>query len=411
MIAKSHRTIKNLVRTACRSTSGNVAIMTGFVIGVIMLAGGSAMDYSRASKVRNHLGNALDAAAISAAKDLSTGGWTLTQVKERAKKAFEANFRVAQMHEISVSGFDLVQNTVSKSVAVVANATLPTTFMQIANINELSVANRAVARYSDKKLEMAMMLDVTGSMSGSKITSLKQAAKDAVDILLPEGASSSDVVRVGLVPYSYSVNAGDYASAVTNGASTKCVTERAGINSFNDVKPETDPLDADTILGHGTWYCPDAKVVPMTNDRTILKTKINAFSAGGYTAGHLGVAWSWYMLSPEWSSIWPTASAPVAYNDDDTIKVAILMTDGQFNTAYESGNGSSTYQAKQLCQNMKNKGIIIYSVAFQAPWSAQQTLQYCATSSDHYFDASSGEQLHAAFTQIAVNVRKLFLSE
>ena len=411
MVDNFLRSLKRRFSAACRSQSGNVAILTGLAISAIVLAGGSAMDYSRASKVKAHLGSALDAAAISAAKDLSTGGWTLTQVKERAEAVFKANFRSQYMHEISVSGFDLTQNTVAKSVAVVANASLPTTFMAIANIEKLNVGNRAVARYSDKKLEMAMMLDVTGSMSGNKIKDLKDAAKDALDILLPAGASSSDVVRVGLVPYSYAVNAGSYASKVTNGASTKCVTERGSKYKFDDQQPVLSPLDKKSILGAATNRCPSATVIPITNDRNLLRSQINGLSADGYTAGHIGVAWAWYLLSPKWADIWPSASRPVAYNDEDTIKVVILMTDGEFNTAYESGNGSSTAQAKKLCKNMKKEGVIIYSVAFQAPWSAKKTLQNCATDSSHYFDASSGAELHAAFAEIAVNVRKLFLSE
>ena len=38
-------------------------------------------------------------------------------------------------------------------------------------------------------IELAMALDVTGSMSGSKIADLRTAATDLVDILLPAGGT------------------------------------------------------------------------------------------------------------------------------------------------------------------------------------------------------------------------------
>jgi hypothetical protein len=78
--------------------------------------------------------------------------------------------------------------------------------------------------------------------------------------------------------------------------------------------------------------------------------------AGGMTAGHLGIAWAWYLLSPEWDRVWPSDSAPRAYNDPDHMRVAIIMSDGEFNTSYESANGGSEAQARELCDNMKAKG-------------------------------------------------------
>ena len=43
-------------------------------------------------------------------------------------------------------------------------------------------------------------------------------------------------------------------------------------------------------------------------NKTNLKNQINAFSAGGCTAGHISIAWAYYMMSSKWNSAWPTGS-------------------------------------------------------------------------------------------------------
>ena len=98
--------------------------------------------------------------------------------------------------------------------------------------------------------------------------------------------------------------------------------------------------------------------------------KIDKLSVAGGTAGHLGTAWAWYTLAPNWESLWSSASQPKAYGTADLRKIAILMTDGEYNTEYDTNgvktglpdagtqvNGNSATQAKALCTAMKAKGI------------------------------------------------------
>jgi hypothetical protein len=93
------------------------------------------------------------------------------------------------------------------------------------------------------------------------------------------------------------------------------------------------------------------------------------------------------------------------------MKIAVLMTDGDYNTDYVSGNGSSAAQAKQLCTKMKNEGITVYTVGFMVSSSAKQLLEGCATSSSHFYDATDGEKLKLAFRNIAFTVAQLRLSK
>ena len=135
---------------------------------------------------------------------------------------------------------------------------------------------------------------------------------------------------------------------------------------------------------------------------------------GGWTAGHIGLGWGWYTISPNWASVWPAASVPKPYNDPNTVKAIILMTDGEFNTSYHNGaqNETSAPQALDICNAIKDPdvtggNVVIYSVAFLSPPAAEATLQACATSPSHYFSADNGTELRAAFQDIAKRLQSL----
>ncbi len=168
----------------------------------------------------------------------------------------------------------------------------------------------------------------------------------------------------------------------------------------------------------------NSAITPLSDDATDLKNKINNLSAAGGTAGHLGTAWAWYMLSPNWSSLWPAQNRPVAYNTPNYEKIAILMTDGEYNTQYDSNgvaasenqaaNGSSMTQARALCTAMKQAGITIYTVGFNlsGPTSdSYKTLKQCASEEKKFYSASTGIQLQQAFHDIGLKLSKLYLSK
>lgn len=63
-----------------------------------------------------------------------------------------------------------------------------------------------------------------------------------------------------------------------------------------------------------------------------------------------------------------------------------------------------------LCAQARGQGIIIYTVAFEAPSSGQTALRDCASSASHYFDVS-GTDISAAFSAIASDIRALKLTQ
>lgn len=202
--------------------------------------------------------------------------------------------------------------------------------------------------------------------------------------------------------YDWSVLGADHAANI---GMLNCVTERAGSQAFTNVSPVSYPVGAKASS------CPRSAVEPLTHNTTILKDAIAGLRADGWTAGHLGIAWSWYTLSPDWSAVWPFNRRTEHGGAEEISRFAILMTDGSFNTYYESGLGDAAAQAVSLCDAMKADGIQIYSVAFNAPASSKTTLETCASTPANYYEATTGSELLEVYDEIAANLDQVRLTK
>ena len=217
----------------------------------------------------------------------------------------------------------------------------------------------------------------------------------------------------------------------------KCVTERViSPYQYTDTAPGTAPVGLN--YPGPSNDCPDEEVVPLTMDHDLLEDTINDFEAEGSTGGQIGTAWAWYMLAPNFKSLWPTANQPADYNTPSLVKVVVLMTDGSFNTVYCNGviaadsisgsgntdehiycnatNGNPFDQAKALCDQMKSgTGIIVYTIGFDIANQSDEKdmLEYCASEpkADHYKLANDAAALSAAFKKIAQDITQLRLTE
>lgn len=404
--------------------SGNIGMLFGFMIIPVVGIIGFSVDYGRALDTRTALQTALDSAVLAAGRDYQVNG------DASGAEAAAAEYFTAAMD--GLPGLEIVENKAdpeNSTMKFTGKAKVKTTFARLLGVDEIEVTSSAESMLTrgglDKDLEISLMLDVTGSMCQpcQKLDDLKFAAKDLVNILVQDDQSEY-TSRVALVPFSHAVNVGEeYFEKVTHQDPddySTCVVERQGANKFNDKRPgsgnntflsvfDIEREDAWPVRSN-TQCAPTAEIMPLTSDKDALNASIDAYQADGWTAGHLGTAWAWYMLSPEWNSFWPSESDAGNYGDD-TMKIAVLMTDGDYNTAYHSGNGSSAQQARQLCTNMKNKGITVYTVGFMVSKGAKALLEDCATSSSHFYDATNGEQLKIAFRNIAFKVAQLRLSK
>lgn len=215
---------------------------------------------------------------------------------------------------------------------------------------------------------------------------------------------------------------------------SNCVSERTGAQAYTDANPSSAPVGLTYPPPSGNT-CPTTTITPLTSDRAMLTSRINALTVTGSTAGQIGAAWGWYLLSPNFGgSMFSGESQPLSYSAPHKVKIVILMTDGEFNTPYCNGviaanagsgsgnasdhincnatNGDPDTQTEAVCDGMKDRGVIVYTVGFGVTDGTEtdQMLEGCATSANHAFSAESGEQLRAVFRDIANQISQLRLS-
>ncbi len=409
-----------------RSEHGSVVMVFAIALMLLTTAAAGAIDFGRWLKAKNATINAMDAAVLAAGRVLQLPGSTSADALAAAQRYYDQN----KAGLLSPDSVDFtVTSTGREMTASSAGSLVKTPFLGLLGVkglpvNAISKAVLAANSNSGSHVELAMMLDTTGSMSGQKMLDLQTAAKDLIDIVVWEDQSKF-TSRIALAPFSRYVNVGKkFYSQVTgrtlsgSGSTRACVKERSGDNRYTDADPATGGF-FDRFTGDYTCE-PTARIVPLTNDKQKLKNRIDAFPTSGSTAGHLGTAWAWYLISPNWSSIFDGENKPQPYSlifqlneagQPNLYKIALLLTDGSYNQQYSGA--SSTTQARAICDNIKAAGVIVYTVGFDIPDGSTPdiTMQHCATSLSHYYRASDGNALKQAFRDIALKISTLRLSQ
>jgi len=427
---------------------------------VLLLAVGATVDIGRWLHARDQTVAAVDAALLAGGRALQTNANDPAGAIAAAQKYYAQN--VSSRIPVTNDSIAFQIGPDGMSMTASGTAYVQTPFLNLASIDKLPVVSTAATQFSQaqlavggnggENLEISMMLDITGSMAGQKLLDLKDAAKDLINIVIWDDQSQF-TSKVAIVPFSEdirlpSTTALNKARSSTLAASksvssttyylSDCVVERTGTQKYTDAAPGAGQY----VLGHytssytgsgsskkGVCTVPTtATVQPLSSNKTTLIAKVEGLTAAGGTAGHLGTAWAWYTLSPNWSALWP-ASTPAAYGTDKLQKIAILMTDGEYNTQYDSNgisvnqnatsscpqaaNGCSTVQARALCTAMKAKSIVVYTIGFQlgGNQTAIDTLNQCATDPTKFYNADDGDQLRQAFRDIALKLTSLYLSK
>jgi Flp pilus assembly protein TadG len=219
-----------------RDARGNVALLFAMTLIPMLIGIGVAVDYGRALIVRERMQDAADAAG------LAIGSWvglSKEDMKTKAQQYFDANYPANILGTVGALNVSVDGNDIKVDVS----GQVPTTFMQLANINNVEVGASATIAVGMGTVEVALALDNSGSMSGSKISSLRTAASDLVDTLFASALNSPkpDPIKVAVVPFAASVNVGSqYANASwmdTAGAAkynayeTECYANGGTLNS------------------------------------------------------------------------------------------------------------------------------------------------------------------------------------
>ena len=170
----------------------------------------------------------------------------------------------------------------------------------------------------------------------------------------------------------------------------------------------TGSIRSTTIRGCGPYRQNGLVVRPLSSDHAAVKRQIQAMRPYMYTHIALGFEFGWHVLS---------SNAPfgegVPEGDKSTMKVLVLLTDGQ-QTVEGFGAGGSETQAngernlEQLCRNAKAAGITVATVALEIsdePTVAR--LRDCSSDPDKlFFDATTGADLTGRSTPSGRRCRK-----
>ena len=185
------------------------------------------------------------------------------------------------------------------------------------------------------------------------------------------------------------------------------------------------------------------------------------YTSRANTSIHLGMKWGVALLDPSFRPITQAmvndsnvdsafSDRPAAYDDPDTLKTIVLMTDGQnvsttriqpwyynsaseyvhwnyyplqwylnryVNSYYHSNWKYTKYTSSQadsmlssICTAAKNEGIVIWSVGFEVSTYSASVMESCASSPSHFFRVE-GVEISEAFSAIASQINQLRLTQ
>lgn len=215
------RGLRAFTRRMGDDARGNVAMLFALSMPILVLMTLGGVDIHRASTVRVNLQDALDAAALAAARSPYTAEAELRQVGLDSLRANLKAYPDITLLEGDTT-FTLVDGEVIVASArvnvktLVANIVLPP-YGQFMN-DDLPVGAHSEVNRATRDLEVSLVLDITGSMEGDRLKDLQEAANDLVDLVVQDNQAINRT-RMALVPYSMGVNAGTtYLDAVRGAA-------------------------------------------------------------------------------------------------------------------------------------------------------------------------------------------------
>ena len=450
------RRLKNTASSFAADRSGQYAMLFALCSSALMISVAISVDYARIISARSQLISALDAAVTSTARDITRGKIAKKEATKIVQAFLEANLDGKRLTKDNVHLTDVTLDPVTNELSASARVDVDMMFPVMNNPKVAPVNVKIGALYSERKVEVSMVLDVTGSMNdpvtGSKtpkITELKIAAKSAVKSFLENGSANT---RVAITPFSMGVNVG--SGAIRNylvdvsgkSPADNCATERRGAQMFSDASPVSAKLTSSNEINYynvwsnqlelwvkPAWTCPTSAIQPLTKDKAVLNTMIDKLSAKGGTGGQIGMQFGWYMVSPNWKSVLPVKSEPVAYGTADSEKYIILMTDGLFNSeasglkygqipAFPGVAQASGRLAMNYCSAIKDRGVKLYTIGFDlknaggAGYEAEAItmLSKCAStpkgSEKTFYNTANGAELKQAFDDIAKRIQTLRLT-
>jgi Flp pilus assembly protein TadG len=379
------------------------------VIGLV----GASVDYSRGNAVKAAMQASLDATALMLSRDAADMDPSL--ISSKATAYFKAQFNRAEMPEPLVTAVLSSPQQGSFILDVKASGTVPTTFTKVIGQEKLDISSTTQVKWGVKKLELALVLDNTGSMSSNgKMTELKAASKNLLTTLKNAAKELGDV-KIAIVPFDKIVNIGTgFAGSGFVDYTVHNIQQSSWQGCVQDRDQPNDTLDTPPGSSSSTKYpavsCSGiTSIMPLTDvldtaGFASLNSKIDAMNPSGNTNVTIGLVWGWHAL---------TKSDPMTQGADpapDKDKVIVLLTDGD-NTQNRWTTSGSSIDARTAaaCTNVKGANIKIYTI--RVIDGDANLLRNCATKTSMYYEVNQASQLNSVFSSIAQTLANLRLAK
>jgi Flp pilus assembly protein TadG len=164
-----------------RNERGYVLIYMTVVLAALLVFSGLAVDTGRAYVVKAQLTKAVDGAALAAARSLNSGS-----PQAEAQRVFTANFPPGYLGTTGpdpttapnffASAVDATTGV--NTVTINASQVLPTTFMALANFNNMTIASTGQA--TRRMVDLSLVLDVSSSI-GSQWSTVRDAVRTFIN--------------------------------------------------------------------------------------------------------------------------------------------------------------------------------------------------------------------------------------
>ncbi len=397
-----------------RDETGGVAIAFALSLTTILACSGVAMDYSRASNAKTSLQSALDSAVLQAGKDVLLTGRkvTVSEVSRSLQNHLSADDAAL------IKAVELVQT--NTKLEAKATGSVKSLFGTFTGRDNIPVVAQASIPIGSTRLEIALVLDSTGSMAAlGKMATLKVAANELVDTVNAAKSAGSEVA-FAVVPFATQVrlpvsnaNASwmDFRSgqpipsenadkATWNG----CVMDRDKPHNTKNTNP-TPGKPEEAYPAFQTCKWPNLQPISgLDTNIAAVKARINALVPEGNTNTTIGLAWGNNVLTP--GRPMGDASSTVAGR---AIRMMVFLTDGM-NTEDRFAQTPVQMDAdmRELCRNSKSGNIRIFTI--RVIEGNEPLLQDCASNPGDYYRVDNTAGLLNAFREIASKMTKLRLS-
>jgi hypothetical protein len=467
----------------------------------MVAVGGIAVDIMRYETQRAQLQYTLDRSVLAAA--------SVTQPLNPVD-VVENYFEISGLENYRLN-VDVEEGVNWRRVNAYAELEVNTLFMHMFGVRVLTSPAEGAAEEIIPNVEISLVLDISGTMrwggTPSRIERLRPAARDFITRMLEDNRAQTTTINV--IPYAGQVNIGremfelvggqrsyipefdengqpvldangDPVLQLRDNQRSHCVEIDSATFGLSSIPQGGSFAQVPHFMNWGIdnytmeWgWCPlageaatphSASVVYMSNDESALHHYIDNIRLHDGTGTHYGMLWGLWLLDP--GSNWAIqalnaagivaddfADRPAAHDDRETIKVIVLMTDGnitrQVRPRYmdrtqppidaryaddvflnheeelaqqsrssdcngrscaveissESNNVASFYST---CNRARDNGIIVFTIAFDVDGDGETEMRNCASSPAHFYDVD-GDGLASAFQSIAGAINHLRL--